>query len=120
MFEELRGLVLKTSGLADVLLAALAPLADGIRAAFVFGSVARETETSSSDVDLMVISDRYGYADLFAALERASSTLGRRVNPRVQTPAELARRVAEGHAFTMNVLAQPKLWILGGLDDLAA
>src|ERR1017187_7180126 len=73
IFEELHGLVLKTSGLVDVLRAALAPLAAQIDQAFVYGSVAKGTDTSKSDVDLMVICEGVAYAELFAALEPATN-----------------------------------------------
>src|SRR5690606_1992095 len=53
---ELCGLVLKTMGLADVLRAALVPLAAQIDRAFVYGSVARQQDTAHSDIDLMVVS----------------------------------------------------------------
>jgi predicted nucleotidyltransferase len=120
VFAELRALVLKTSGLADLLRAALAPLAGEIRAAFVYGSVAKNEDTATSDVDLMVISDRLTYADLFSVLEDVSGRLGRRVSPTVYTPAELTRRVRQGNAFLKRVLAQPKIWLIGGERDLAA
>jgi len=74
VFPELRSLVLKTSGLADVIRSALARNAREISAAFVYGSVAKHLDTASSDIDLMVISDTLTYADLYAVLEVASST----------------------------------------------
>src|SRR6266404_1895361 len=77
VFEDLRSLVLKTSGLSDVLRDALAPLGRAIRAAFVYGSIAKGEDTSGSDIDLMVISDRLTYADLFEAVEGVSKRLGR-------------------------------------------
>ena len=120
VFQELRGLVLKTSGLADVLAEALAPLAGGIRAAFVFGSIARQEDRASSDVDLMVISDDHSYGEIFAALEPAAARLGRAVNPKLYTSAEFSRRLAEGQGFLSTVLNQPKIWIIGGEHDLAA
>jgi predicted nucleotidyltransferase len=120
VFEELRGLVLKTSGLADVLRAALAPLAGQIGAAFVYGSVAKKQDTAKSDIDLMVVSDSLTYADLFAALEEASNRLGRKVNPTVYSPQELAKRRKQANAFVTRVLAQPKIWLIGGERDLAA
>ena len=119
VFEELRSVVLKTSGLADVLRAALARLAGDIRAAFVYGSVARREDTAASDIDLLVISDALTYAELFAVLEKAGGRLGRRVNPTVYTSAELARRIRQGNAFVRGVLAQPKIWLIGGEGDLA-
>ncbi len=75
VFQELRGLVLKTSGMADVLREALAPVAGRIRAAFVYGSIAKGEDTAASDVDLMVISEGLTYADLFGELEEASERL---------------------------------------------
>ncbi|MGQ0714910.1 MAG: transcriptional regulator [Gemmatimonadaceae bacterium] len=107
VFEELRGVVLKTSGLADVLRAALGPLTPDIRAAFVYGSIAKREDTAASDIDLLVISDVLTHAELFTVLEKATGQLGRRVNPTVYTGAELARRVRQGNAFVRGVLAQP-------------
>src|SRR5262245_52280294 len=95
VFQELRALILKTFGLADVLRAALAPLSHSIRAAFVYGSIAKRQESASSDVDLMVISDSLSYADLFTALEESSSRLGRKISPTMYSPVELARRIKQ-------------------------
>src|SRR5437762_10197586 len=72
LFGELRNIVLKTVGLAEPLGDALAPLSSAIRAAFVYGSFARATDHSGSDIDLMVISDSLTYADIFSALERVA------------------------------------------------
>ena len=120
VFEELRGLVLKTSGLADVLRAGLVPLTEQIIAAFVYGSVAKKQDSAKSDIDLMVVSDSLTYADLFAALEDSTNRLGRKVNPTVYSPQELAKRRKQGNAFVTRVLAQPKIWLIGGQRDLAA
>jgi predicted nucleotidyltransferase len=115
IFEELKGVVQKTFGLAEPLRQALGPLSKKLVAAFVYGSVAKNTDTSSSDIDLMVISDELAYPDLFAALEAASAAIGRTVNPTILTRKELAKRVKAEESFTTRVLAQPKIWIVG--DD---
>jgi len=120
IFAELCGIVQKTVGLAEPLRAALAPLAKKIKAAFVYGSVARREDTARSDIDLMLISDKLTYADVFEALETAGARLGRTVNPTIYTRKELARRRVEDNAFVTRVLEQPKLWLIGGEDDLAA
>jgi predicted nucleotidyltransferase len=120
VFDELRALVLKTSGLADVLREALTPVSDRIRAAFVYGSIAKGEDTAASDVDLMVISEGLTYADLFGALEEASVKLGRKVAPTIYSPKELARRVKQDNAFVTRVLQQSKVWLIGGENDLAA
>ena len=120
IFPELRGIVLKTSGLRDVLHAALSPLERDIRAAFVFGSIAKGVDTAGSDVDLMVISDRLTYAELFSALEAGSTQLARPVNPTIYTSDEIRRRIRELNPFLAKVLEQPKVWVIGGDDDLSA
>ncbi|MGH7318299.1 MAG: nucleotidyltransferase domain-containing protein [Candidatus Rokuibacteriota bacterium] len=120
VFQELRALVLKTSGLADVLREAVAPVSGRIRAAFVYGSIAKGEDTAASDIDLMVIGEGLTYADLFGALEKASAQLGRKVAPTIYSRKELARRVREDNAFVTRVLEQPKLWLIGGESDLAA
>jgi len=117
VFAELRGLVLKTMGLADVLRAALAPLAPRIELAFVFGSVARQQDTSHSDVDVLLVSASLGYAEVFGALEGAALTLGRKVNPTLDTPAEFAQRQAQDNAFVTRVMQQPKIWLIGQEDS---
>lgn len=120
VFGELRALVLKTSGLADVLRAVLAPMAGAVDAAFIYGSIAKREDTSSSDVDVMIISDTLHYPDIFPALESASARLGRAVNPTIYTRTELGRRIERRNAFVTKVLAQPKIWLIGSEDDLAA
>ena len=118
VFAELRWLVLKTVGLADVLRAALAPLEDQVAAAFVYGSVARQQDTAASDVDVLIVSDALGYAEVFGALESAAQTLGRTINPTLYTRAELARRRAQDNAFVTRVLDQPRIWLMGDEEVL--
>jgi predicted nucleotidyltransferase len=118
VFQELRGLVLKTSGLVDVLRSFLAPVASEIEAAFVYGSVAKRQDTAASDIDLMVISGSVGYADLFPLMEEAGAALGRKVNPTIYTPAELSKRIKQKNAFTTRVLTQEKLWVIGSEGTL--
>ena len=121
VFAELRGLVLKTMGLADVLLAALMPLAEQIDAAFVYGSVAKQQDTARSDIDVLIVSSNLAnlsYADVFSALEAASATLGRTVNPTLYTRAEFTKRLANNNAFVARVLQQSKIWLIGNENQL--
>lgn len=119
VYAELRGLVLKTSGLVDVLRAALQPLKSGIENAFVYGSVAKQQDTADSDIDLMVVSDTLSYAELFGALEDAAAQLGRTVNPTVYSRRELDKRLRSDNAFIRRVWSQPRLPVIGGLHDFA-
>ena len=113
VFAELRGLVLKTMGLADVLRAALAPLEAQISTAFVYGSVAKQQDTAHSDIDVLIVSATLGYADVFGALEGATVQLGRKVNPTLYTPEDISKRMAQDNAFVTRVLQQPKIWLIG-------
>ena len=118
IFLELSGIVQKTFGLAGPLQEALKPLADRIRAAFVFGSVAKKEDSAASDIDVMVISDSLTYADLFAALESVTTRLGRTVNPTVLSWEDLSKRSKDGNAFVVRVLKLPKIWLIGTESDL--
>ncbi len=118
--DELVGIVGKTFGLAMPIGEALAPLADRIELAFVYGSVAKRSDTAASDIDLMVVSDKLTYADVVSALHPLIERLGREINPTLYSRAELRKRREAGNAFVERVLAQPKLWVIGGEDGLAA
>jgi predicted nucleotidyltransferase len=117
IFDELASILRKTSGLADVLVNALLPLAAQIEVAFVFGSVASGQTTSGSDIDLMVIGS-VSFQDVMAALYPEQETLGREINPKIYTRAEWQKLVQENGAFVRDVMARPQLFIVGVRDDL--
>ncbi len=94
VFAELHGLVVKTIGLAGPLEAALVPFRERIQAAFVYGSIAKGSDTAQSDIDLMVICDDLAYSDLYTALQEAEATLGRPVHVSLATAAEWDDQVA--------------------------
>ncbi len=119
IFDELHGIVVKTFGLADVLRGALLPCASAISVAFVYGSVAKRTDTAQSDIDLLVFSDTLAYADLMHALEPAETRLVRKINPTLQSCADLDSKRAQGGSFIQRVLEQPKIFIIGAEHDLA-
>ncbi len=118
IFAELAGLIRKTTGLVAPLQAALAPLAPKIAAAFVYGSIAKGTDTASSDLDLMVISDKLDYSEIFGALKEAEVALARPVNPNVMTRAKWRRERAEEDSFAARVAGQPRLFVIGSDDEL--
>jgi predicted nucleotidyltransferase len=119
IFGDLRGLVLRTAGLTDVLAESLAGLRSRLAVAFVYGSVARGDESASSDVDLMVIGG-VGLSELAPALKDAEARLLRPVNPAVYRAAEVVEKLRAGHHFLGTVLGGAKLFIVGGEEDLAA
>jgi uncharacterized protein len=117
--SELRGIILKTVGLRNVLQECLDPLRDRIRVAFVYGSMARSQERSASDVDLMVIGN-VGLAQIAPVLKKAEVSLGRAVNPSVYSAKELVKKLSAGHHFLETVLKGEKIYIHGGQSDLEA
>lgn len=117
VFEELRGLVVKTFGVVDELKRALLPLAGKIDIAFVYGSVARGAERAASDVDLFVVGE-VSFGDVIEALEPAQRILGREINPTVFSAAEFAGKVRERDHFMSTVLGERKLFVIGGENEL--
>lgn len=115
IFSELCGIVAKTVGLAEPLRQALAPLAPRIHAAFVYGSVAKEQDTASSDIDLMIVSDELTYADVFSVLEGVTRQVGREVKPSIYSRKQWTQRTKRGDGFVTRVLAKPRIWLIG--DD---
>lgn len=117
IYDELRSILKKTSGLADVLRQALEPLGGKVKAAFVYGSMARGDERAGSDVDLMVIGDaRMG--EVVRALAPAHEVLRREINPNVYRTAEFSEKLAESEPFLRRVMEDPKIYLVGGEDDL--
>jgi predicted nucleotidyltransferase len=117
IFEELAGILRKTSGLADVVAEALEPLSGSIDVAFIFGSVARGTETQGSDVDLMIIGSM-DFAVAVDALHLAQQQLFRDINPKVFTPREWRNRLQGRDPFLREVVAGKKLFLIGGENGL--
>jgi predicted nucleotidyltransferase len=112
IFPELHSLVLKTAGVVEVLRMALAPLADRIQVAFVYGSVARAEPTAGSDIDLFVIGV-VAFGEIVDALADAQSRVAREINPTVYDLAEFQNRLAKREHFVTALVDQPKLFVIG-------
>jgi len=119
IFEELRGIVIKTFGLADVLRSALLAHSNDIAVAFVYGSVAKRKDSAHSDIDLFVVSENLSYQELMIALGPAELRLCRKVNPTLHSRAELDRKRAQGDGFVTRVLERTKIFIIGTEDEFA-
>ena len=116
IYPELANILRKTSGMADVLVQALTPMAPSLRVAFVYGSVASGRETAGSDIDLMLIGD-VGFKDVVEVFYPVQSALGREVNPQVFSPAEF-RKKARKQPFLIDALSKPKIFLIGNEHDL--
>jgi len=118
LFSELRGIVLKTFGLADVLQEALSPIISQIHIAFIYGSIAKQEDTAYSDIDLMLVSDSLTYADLFKLLEEVQVQLGRSIHPTFYSLSEWKRKREANNNFLNQVMVQPKIFLIGTEDEL--
>lgn len=115
VFGELAALVRKTLGVEPMLRDALQPLAQRLQAAFIYGSVARQTETASSDIDVMLVGRQLRLAEVLELMIPLEAELGRKINPTCYSPIEFERRRAEPDSFVNRVLAQPILPLTGNV-----
>ena len=118
IFHELQSIVLKTVGLVEPLRQSLEPYADKIKTAFVYGSVARGTDTARSDIDVMVIGEDLTYPDLYDGLQKAENALRRQVNPNFLSLKDWQRKLDQKNPFVAKIRGQPKIFIFGSEHDL--
>jgi predicted nucleotidyltransferase len=116
LYAELRSIVMKTCGLADLVRDALMASADKIDWAFIYGSVAKGGDTAASDVDLMIIGRGLRYSELFDTLTATEAALGRKISPTIYTRQEFAKKLEGDNHFVKRVLSQPKIVLLGSED----
>jgi len=112
IFNDLRGLMTKTAGLADVVREALEPFSDRIEVAFVYGSQASGTADSSSDIDLLVVGDP-DELELHRAISQAEERLSSPVNYTAMSREEYRKKTEEKGGVLQRILRGEKIWILG-------
>lgn len=113
VFEELHSLLIKTVGLAGPIRQVLAPLAETIELALLYGSVPRGSDTASSDIDLLVVSDKLKLEDLYATLAPAEASLDRKINPTLYTAREFKKRRNARNPFLTRILEGEHMVLLG-------
>jgi len=113
VYTELVGLTRKTLGLEPMLREALRPLLPDLQAAWIYGSVAKQSDTAQSDIDVMLVGRNLSLAKVLEQLVPLEKELGRKINPTCFTPAEFKRRRAEKDSFVNRVLSQPTIALLG-------
>lgn len=117
IFNELKSIVRKTFGVADILREALSPLAKKIKVAFIFGSVAKSHDERASDIDIMVIGEA-SFAEISSVISAADKQLQREVNPVVYPLDEFKLKVKDGHHFVKSVLEDEKIFLIGDDNEL--
>lgn len=119
VYQELIGLTRKTLGAQPMLREALAPLAPKLDTAFIYGSVAKGTDTAKSDIDVMLVGKDLLLSKVLSLLEPLEAQLGRKINATCLTPLEFKRRLAERDSFVNRVVAQPALPLIGDIPGRA-
>jgi len=117
VFVELRALIAKTVGVADVLRRTLGEHESDIELALVFGSLAQGTDRPESDVDLLIVGE-VRLQDLVRPLREAEATLSREVNCVAMRKDEFLRRIAEREHLVSAIVREPKIFVFGDEDDL--
>lgn len=115
IYDELRSIVEKTSGINELIRKALDPVAKKIRCAFIYGSVAKGSNKSRSDVDLLVVGS-IAFGDLVQRLHPVEERIGREISPRLFSETEFRKRLAGKDRFLTAVLAERIVLIVGEVN----
>lgn len=118
LYQELLGIMRKTSGVAGLIGDALGPLQERIAVAFVFGSVALGDESFDSPIELFIVAEDLTYGDVMLALAGVGKATGRFVDPSIYSLTQLRRELLKKNTFISRVLRQPKLWVRGDDEEL--
>lgn len=117
LFDEICSIVRKTVGLEEPLKAAVESFPGTVHLALIYGSVAKRTDTSASDIDLLIVADELTLEDVYAGLSAAEQVLDRKINPTLYTSEEFRRRRARDNSFLKRVLEGPVILLSGSIDD---
>ncbi len=120
VYTELSGLVQKTFGLVGVLHSALASLAHPLRISFVCGADAQQSKALAGNIELLLIGEDSHYGEILSCLAPAERALRRKINPNLYSVVDYQRRLREQQPFLLQVLQQPKLFIVGNDEILKA
>ncbi|MGA9348848.1 MAG: hypothetical protein WBW48_08590 [Anaerolineae bacterium] len=109
-FPELRRMLLKTVGSKVVLADAQAD--NQVKVALIHGPFASERERLTDPIAIFVVGD-ISKQELQARAEEVQSSINREITCYVRTPQSFRSRVQLGYGFVANVLAGPKLFLIG-------
>jgi predicted nucleotidyltransferase len=118
IFEELSRIILKSTGLVEPIKNALDNFQDKIRFAFIYGSIAKGTDTAKSDIDVMIVGENLSYGEIFGALQPAEKSIRRTINPNIMSTSEWRRTLAADNSFLKAIVHQPKIMIIGSDNEL--
>ena len=111
-FEDLKRLFFKTLSIGAQIQHALHSLKTEIDLAFIFGSVAKNNETTDSDIDLFIVSN-LPLRKITSLLGPLSKELQKELNPVVFESTEFQNKISKNDHFLLQLLESPKIWIIG-------
>lgn len=116
VFHELCALTRKIVNIAPMLQEALSVIENKIVIALVYGSVAKETDTATSDIDVMLVGHDLTLGEVLEALEPVETMLDRKINPTCYSVGEFKKRLGDQDSFVNRVLDQPTIKLIGDAD----
>lgn len=117
LFKELRDLTRKVMGVAPLLQEALHPIENKIEIALIYGSVAKQSDTAESDIDVMLVGRDLALSDILELLLPVEEIFCRKISPTCYTVPEFKKRLSDSDSFVSKVLSQPTIQIFGNFDD---
>lgn len=120
IFTDLRAIVLKTVGLVEPVKSALASSPERIDLALIYGSFAKQADHASSDVDLLIVSEKLSLEQLYELLSAAEQVICRKISPTLLTPDEFRQRRHDNSPFLTQVLSGQHIVLVGDIDGAAA
>jgi predicted nucleotidyltransferase len=114
LYPDLVSIVEKTVGIVGQLKEHLTD--ERIEAAFIFGSMAKDKESSESDLDLVVVGEIRMRA-LTKLLSGVQETIGREINPHIFSKNEITTRLKKKDHFVSSILRKETKNVIGSIDD---
>lgn len=108
--DDLKRIFLKTEGVGAELLKRLDK--KKIQYALIYGSFAKGTETTRSDVDLLVIGD-IDEDPVLSAVSKAEKRIGRQINYIFWTPKEFSQKARQKIPLLADILKTDVIMIIG-------
>jgi predicted nucleotidyltransferase len=116
LYEELKAIVSKTIGIEYILREGLKAI-ESITVAIIYGSVASGEDTGNSDIDILLIGNP-DMDELLNNVQEMEKKLGREINYVVYAPEEFKRKKEAKNTFIIDVVKNPKVFIVGEEHDL--
>lgn len=118
VYSELISITRKTFGISDIIEQALHPVKSSIQFAFIYGSIAKGTDTAKSDIDLMIVGEDLGYSEMMNLLIPVEAELQRPINPSIYSLQDFNKKIEDKNHFIIRVLEQEKMNLIGDANAI--